>query len=139
METGCPHASYAILTKTKKGWDFEHVRVVYDWEKAAKRAEINSRKDWAQWKNKLSTPLRICDRSDQKCIQMLYPFGKGHVILGIRKYGIGDVKYPGCQDGIGEYQRKDQRTFEHVIQDILFFPFPNECHFFLPHIFSRVI
>lgn len=49
MEAGSPHASYVLLKKTDKGWDFEHVKVVYDWEKAANRAEENGRKDWEQW------------------------------------------------------------------------------------------
>jgi len=49
METGCPHASYTILKKAKKGWNVEHIQVVYDWEKAAQQAEKNHRKDWAQW------------------------------------------------------------------------------------------
>ena len=49
METGTPHAAYALLKKTNNGWDFEDVRIAYDWEKAAERAEKNGRKDWAQW------------------------------------------------------------------------------------------
>jgi len=49
METGCPHATYAILKKMKRGWNVEHFKIAYDWEKAAQQAEKNHRKDWAQW------------------------------------------------------------------------------------------
>lgn len=47
MQSGSPHASYAILTKTNKGWNIEHIRVTYNWEKAAQIADKNNRKDWA--------------------------------------------------------------------------------------------
>lgn len=49
MESGSPHASYAILRKTNKGWNIEHIRVTYNWEKAAQTADKNNRKDWAYW------------------------------------------------------------------------------------------
>jgi len=49
METGCPHASYTMLKKMKEGWNVEHIKVAYDWEKAAQQAGKNGRKDWAQW------------------------------------------------------------------------------------------
>ncbi|MDH5384148.1 MAG: metallophosphatase family protein [Candidatus Aminicenantes bacterium] len=49
MENGCPHAVYTILKKVKKGWNVEHIQIVYDWENAARRAEKNGRIDWAQW------------------------------------------------------------------------------------------
>jgi predicted phosphodiesterase len=49
METGCPHASYSILKKMKRGWNVENIKIAYDWEKAAQQAEENHRKDWAQW------------------------------------------------------------------------------------------
>ena len=49
MENGCPHASYAILKRSEKEWNVEHIQIAYDWEKAARQAEQNGRKDWAQW------------------------------------------------------------------------------------------
>lgn len=49
MESGSPHASYVILTKTNKEWNIEHIRVTYNWGKAAQKAEKNNRKDWAYW------------------------------------------------------------------------------------------
>ncbi|MDH4270432.1 MAG: metallophosphatase family protein [Candidatus Aminicenantes bacterium] len=49
MECGSPHASYTIVDKGKRGWNIEHVRLSYDWEKAARQAEGNGRRDWAQW------------------------------------------------------------------------------------------
>jgi len=49
MEAGSPHASYVLLKEKDKGWDFEFVKVAYDWEKAAEQAEENDRQDWAQW------------------------------------------------------------------------------------------
>jgi predicted phosphodiesterase len=49
MQTGSPHARYAILSRTIEGWQSEDVRVAYDWEAAARLAETNSRPDWALW------------------------------------------------------------------------------------------
>lgn len=48
METGSPHASYAILELGSTGWDVSLHRVGYDWEAAAQRAEELGRKDWAR-------------------------------------------------------------------------------------------
>jgi hypothetical protein len=47
MESGSPHARYAVLTNTTTGWRVELVAVPYDWEKAADRARVNGRNDWA--------------------------------------------------------------------------------------------
>jgi predicted phosphodiesterase len=47
METGSPHASYAILEMREDGWRSEHVAVPYDTESAAQTAERNGRPDWA--------------------------------------------------------------------------------------------
>jgi predicted phosphodiesterase len=49
MEAGSPHASYVLLKEKDKGWDFEFIKVAYDWEKAAEQAEKNGREDWARW------------------------------------------------------------------------------------------
>ncbi len=49
MESGSPHAKYAILSKVGGTWQVEHVLVPYDWEKAATVARNNGRSDWARW------------------------------------------------------------------------------------------
>ena len=49
MESGSPHAKYAILNKADSAWQVEHVQVPYDWEKAATVARDNGRSDWAKW------------------------------------------------------------------------------------------
>ncbi len=47
METGSPHARYAILSRADEGWMTEHIQVPYDFEAAARAAERNGRLDWA--------------------------------------------------------------------------------------------
>ncbi len=49
MESGSPHAKYAILSKVQERWMVSHVAVPYDWRKAAARARENGRPDWAAW------------------------------------------------------------------------------------------
>lgn len=49
METGTPHARYAILHKTGNTWEARHFMVSYDWETAARCAVRNGRADWASW------------------------------------------------------------------------------------------
>ena len=49
MESGSPHAKYAILSKVGDTWQVEHVFVPYDWEKVANVARNNGRSDWARW------------------------------------------------------------------------------------------
>ena len=49
METGSPHARYAIVAETGAGWRVEHVVVPYDWEFAAEAASRHGREDWAAW------------------------------------------------------------------------------------------
>lgn len=49
MESGCPHAKYAILARDSGAWLVEHLIVPYDWQIAAKTAEENNRSDWAKW------------------------------------------------------------------------------------------
>ena len=48
METGSPHASYAILEKLSAEWNVTLRRVAYDWDAAAKLAEDDGRPDWAR-------------------------------------------------------------------------------------------
>ena len=45
-ESGMPHASFAIVTLGEE-IAIEHHFVVYDWERAARRAQDNGRADWA--------------------------------------------------------------------------------------------
>lgn len=48
MQTGSPHARYAIVEKRKESWSAELRSLVYDWEGAAKTAESRGRGDWAR-------------------------------------------------------------------------------------------
>jgi predicted phosphodiesterase len=47
METGSPHARYAIVEEGDEGWMCSFVAVPYDWEVAAACARHNGREDWA--------------------------------------------------------------------------------------------
>jgi len=47
VETGSPHARYALAERSGDAWSIELVRVAYDWESAARLAEANGRADWA--------------------------------------------------------------------------------------------
>lgn len=49
MESGSPHARYAVLEKTSAGWTIEQVALPYPWERAAETAKRNGRDDWAAW------------------------------------------------------------------------------------------
>ncbi len=49
MESGSPHARYALLHRRQHGWQVEHIQVPYAWEQAAQVARGNQRADWAQW------------------------------------------------------------------------------------------
>jgi putative phosphoesterase len=51
METGAPHARYALLERRKAGerWHVSFRAVVYDWKAAAARAAEKGREDWARW------------------------------------------------------------------------------------------
>ena len=49
METGSPHARYALLGQSGGTWNAEHIAVSYDWESAAECAVQNGRRDWAVW------------------------------------------------------------------------------------------
>ncbi|WP_320034126.1 metallophosphoesterase family protein [Halarcobacter sp.] len=47
MENNTPDAAYTILTIEDNQYNIEQVRVAYDFEKAALKAEENGREDWA--------------------------------------------------------------------------------------------
>lgn len=48
VEIGAPHARYAFLESTPRGWKAELVAVPYDWDEAAKLASSNGQEDWAR-------------------------------------------------------------------------------------------
>jgi len=47
VETGSPHASYAIVDDIDPRWEISFHRVAYDWEAAAQCAARNHRPEWA--------------------------------------------------------------------------------------------
>jgi predicted phosphodiesterase len=47
VECGSPHARWAVLERTPRGWQAELRATAYDWTAAAARAEANGRGDWA--------------------------------------------------------------------------------------------
>ncbi|MGE4297513.1 MAG: metallophosphoesterase [Desulfovibrionaceae bacterium] len=49
METGTPHARYAILRHTPTGYDAEPRCVTYPWGQAAAMAAAQGRRDWTRW------------------------------------------------------------------------------------------
>lgn len=49
MESGSPHAKYAILAQGQEGWMVSHVAVPYDWQKVASWAREHGRPDWEPW------------------------------------------------------------------------------------------
>ncbi|GEM45215.1 metallophosphoesterase family protein [Deinococcus cellulosilyticus] len=49
MESGSPHARYALLTQTGEHWKVSQQQVVYDWSRAAQQAAERGRPDRARW------------------------------------------------------------------------------------------
>jgi predicted phosphodiesterase len=47
MESGSPHARYAVIQRHHGSWHVEWRAVVYDWDAAAARADEIGRADWA--------------------------------------------------------------------------------------------
>jgi len=47
METGSPHARYALLDHVGKHWRISLVAIEYDWHAASEDALVNNRPDWA--------------------------------------------------------------------------------------------
>lgn len=47
MEAGSPHARYAVAERVDSEWRVELIKVVYEWESAARLAVANGRADWA--------------------------------------------------------------------------------------------
>lgn len=48
METGSPHARYAIVERNAARWSVEFISVAYDWNVAAALAAFNGRMDWVR-------------------------------------------------------------------------------------------
>jgi len=48
METGSPHARYALVERAAEGWRVALRAVAYDWENAAAIAVVNGFPDWAK-------------------------------------------------------------------------------------------
>lgn len=48
IETGAPHARYAIVEMGPRGWTADLIAVAYDWTQAASDAASNGRDDWAR-------------------------------------------------------------------------------------------
>jgi predicted phosphodiesterase len=48
VETHAPHARYALLDRSAAGFSVSLRAVAYDWEAAARRAELEHRPDWAE-------------------------------------------------------------------------------------------
>ncbi|MDN7457683.1 metallophosphoesterase family protein [Burkholderia cenocepacia] len=46
IETGSPHARYAMVSRTAAGWNVEFHAVEYDWHTAAATAAARGRDDW---------------------------------------------------------------------------------------------
>jgi putative phosphoesterase len=49
MESGTPHARWAILERARYGWSVHLRGTPYDVSKAVEAARRNGREDWAQW------------------------------------------------------------------------------------------
>jgi predicted phosphodiesterase len=46
VESGSPHARYAVLKRQANGWQVENITVTYDHEQAARQAQRNQRPNW---------------------------------------------------------------------------------------------
>ena len=49
VETGSPHARYAVVEKVDDAWQAEIIRVAYDWNRASDLAAARGRPGWAVW------------------------------------------------------------------------------------------
>ncbi|MGE8131787.1 metallophosphoesterase family protein [Methylobacterium sp. NPDC080182] len=50
IETGTPHARYAVITREANGgWSVDLRAVIYDWDQAAQQARANSQPVLARW------------------------------------------------------------------------------------------
>jgi putative phosphoesterase len=60
METGSPHARYALLDQEHTGWRVTFVTLEYDWHAASREAALANRPDWA---HALATGFALRDDS----------------------------------------------------------------------------
>ena len=49
MENYSPHASYAVLEKSRMGWTIQQIKVPYDYQRAAEKAQEQRRADWVHF------------------------------------------------------------------------------------------
>jgi hypothetical protein len=49
MESGSPHARYALIHQRHLSQQMEHIQLPYAWEQAAQVPHDNGRADWAAW------------------------------------------------------------------------------------------
>ena len=50
IETGTPHARYAVATRVRSGmWSVDLRAIVYDWDQASRQAQRNGNPDVARW------------------------------------------------------------------------------------------
>ncbi len=56
MENYSPHASFTIIEENKFGWKVEHLKIPYNYKKAAEEAKKHKHEDWA---NFLTTGRRM--------------------------------------------------------------------------------
>lgn len=47
IESGTPHARYAVIDRNDMGWQAELLTVAYDWDAASRLAAASGRPDWA--------------------------------------------------------------------------------------------
>jgi len=50
MQTGSPHARFAVIQWSAGSWEASIIKVSYDWAGAAALAAANGRPDWAGWR-----------------------------------------------------------------------------------------
>lgn len=49
MQSFSHHAAYAIVESTENNWAIQHIKVDYDYQKAAAQAKLRKRDDWAHF------------------------------------------------------------------------------------------
>jgi predicted phosphodiesterase len=49
IESYSPHASYAIVERVSMGWNVQHIKVAYDYNSAAEKAQRQNREDWVHF------------------------------------------------------------------------------------------
>lgn len=79
MESGTPHARYAMLAETPGGWSAELITVEYPWREAAAVARRNGREDRARWiETGLTSVIRQARPEEAGAITELVMRSKGY-------------------------------------------------------------